>query len=230
MATSGSKDFSPDVAEFIEEAFERCGKELRTAYDAITARRSLNLLLADWANRGLNQWTVSQASVSLTEGTTNYSLDSDNPTAVIDVLDAFIRRSVNSTDTDFQISKISRSQYADIPVKTTKGRPSQYFVDKQITPKIYLYPAPENSTDKLYVNRLIRMDDADASVNTVDMPFRLYPALTAGLSYYLAMKIAPERIALLKPVYDEEFQRALDQDESRASFRVSPSLSNYNRP
>jgi hypothetical protein len=97
VATSGSKNFELDVAEYIEEAFERCGLELRTAYDLKTAKRSLNLLLAEWANRGLNQWTISQTSIALTQGTSSYSLDSTNPSAVIDVLDAFIRRTTNGT-------------------------------------------------------------------------------------------------------------------------------------
>jgi hypothetical protein len=163
MTTSSSKNFELDVAEYIEEAFERCGLELRTAYDLKTAKRSLNLLLAEWANRGLNQWTISQTSIALTQGTSSYSLDATNPTAVIDVLDAFIRRTTNGTPSDLQMNQISRSEYAAVPDKTAQGRPSQYFVDKQITPKIYLYNAPENSTDVLYVNRIMRMDDVDAS-------------------------------------------------------------------
>jgi hypothetical protein len=201
MAVSGSKNFELDVAEYIEEAFERCGLELRTAYDLKTAKRSLNLLLAEWANRGLNQWTISQTSIALTQGTSSYSLDATNPTAVIDVLDAFIRRTTNGTPSDLQMNQISRSEYAAVPDKTAQGRPSQYFVDKQITPKIYLYNAPENSTDVLYVNRIMRMDD---------------------------LKKAPERTGMLKQLYEEEFQRALSQDEDRASFRATPDLRSYN--
>jgi hypothetical protein len=154
MTTSSSKNFELDVAEYIEEAFERCGLELRTAYDLKTAKRSLNLLLAEWANRGLNQWTISQTAIALTQGTTSYSLDATNPTAVIDVLDAFIRRTTNGTASDLQMNQISRSEYAAVPDKASQGRPSQYFVDKQISPVIYLFNTPENSTDVLYVNRL----------------------------------------------------------------------------
>jgi hypothetical protein len=117
MAVSGSKNFELDVAEYIEEAFERCGLELRTAYDLKTAKRSLNLLLAEWANRGLNQWTISQTSIALTQGTSSYSLDATNPTAVIDVLDAFIRRTTNGTPSDLQMNQISRSEYAAVPDK-----------------------------------------------------------------------------------------------------------------
>jgi hypothetical protein len=158
MTTSSSKNFELDVAEYIEEAFERCGLELRTAYDLKTAKRSLNLLLAEWANRGLNQWTISQTAITLTQGTTSYSLDATNPTAVIDVLDAFIRRTTNGTASDLQMNQISRSEYAAVPDKASQGRPSQYFVDKQISPVIYLFNTPENSTDVLYVNRLMRME------------------------------------------------------------------------
>jgi len=227
VATSGSKNFELDVAEFIEEAFERCGLELRTAYDLKTAKRSLNLLLAEWANRGLNQWTISQTSIALTQGTSSYSLDSTNPSAVIDVLDAFIRRTTNGTPSDLQMNQISRSEYAAVPDKTAQGRPSQYFVDKQITPTIYLYNTPENSTDVLYVNRIMRMDDVDASTDTLQMPFRFYPCLSAGLAYYLSLKKAPERTGMLKQLYEEEFERALSQDEDRASFRATPDTRAY---
>jgi hypothetical protein len=216
MTTSSSKNFELDVAEYIEEAFERCGLELRTAYDLKTAKRSLNLLLAEWANRGLNQWTISQTAITLTQGTTSYSLDATNPTAVIDVLDAFIRRTTNGTASDLQMNQISRSEYAAVPDKASQGRPSQYFVDKQISPVIYLFNTPENSTDVLYVNRLMRMDDVDASTNTLEMPFNL------------SLKKAPERTGMLKQLYEEEFQRALSQDEDRASFRATPDLRSYN--
>jgi histidyl-tRNA synthetase len=227
MATSGSKNFELDVAEYIEEAYERCGLEMRTSYDARTVRRSLNILLADWANRGLNQWTIQQNSITMIEGTLNYSLDSTDPTAVIDVLDAFLRRTVNSVNTDYSIDRISRSEYANIPNKSTKARPSQYFIDKQITPKIYVYPAPDNSTDVIHVNCLTRIDNADTLVNTMEMPFRFYPALAAGLAYYLSMKKAPDRTQILKGIYEEEFRRAADTDEDRASVKIAPALRSY---
>jgi len=225
MATSGTRDFEPDVAEYIEEAFERCGLEFRTGYDGITARRSLNLLLADWANRGLNQWTIQNSTTTLTEGAESIDLT----TSTIDVLDVVIRRTEGTTTTDIQMAQVSRSAYWNIPNKATKSRPSQWFLDKQITPKLYIWPASENSTDQLLINRLIRIEDADASVNTMDMPFRFYPCLAAGLAYYIALKKAPERIEMLKSFYEEEFARASDQDESRASLFVAPSLRNYRR-
>ncbi len=225
MTTSGTRDFEPDVAEYIEEAFERCGLEFRTGYDGITARRSLNLLLADWANRGLNQWTIENSTTTLTQGAESIDLT----TSTIDVLDVVIRRTEGGSTTDIQMAQVSRSAYWNIPSKDTQSRPTQWFLDKQITPKLYIWPASENSTDQLLINRLIRIEDADASANTMDMPFRFYPCLAAGLAYYIALKKAPDRVEMLKSFYEEEFARAADQDESRASLFVAPSLRSYRR-
>jgi len=218
MSVSGSTDFEPNVAEFIEEAFERCGLELRTGYDLKTAKRSINLMLAEWANRGLNQWTIEQATQTVTEGTSEYNLG----TNVIDVLDVVCRRTVNSTQTDISMDRLSRSEYINIPNKTTKSRPSQFFIDKQNNPVLKVWPAPENSTDILVFNKLVRMDDADKATNTMDMPFRFYPCFAAGLAYYISVKRAPEKTSLLKQLYEEEFDRAMSQDEDRASFRIRP--------
>ena len=223
MATSGSRDFQPNVAEWIEEAYERCGLEMRTAYDARTARRSLNILFADWANRGLNQWTISNVSQTLTEGTDSYSLNA----YVVDVLDVVLRRTENSVTTDYQMNQIGRSEYWNIANKSNKARPTQYFLDKQETPKIYLWPAPENSTDIIKMNQILRIEDADASANDVQVPFRFYPCLVAGLAYYISQKRAPERMDALTAMYEDEFARALAQDESRASLMVKPNMRSY---
>ena len=221
MATSNSTDFEPNVAEFIEEAYERCGLELRTGYDLKSARRSINLMLAEWANRGLNQWTISEATQTVTEGTREYTLDS----SVIDILDVVLRRTEGSTTTDTQMSRVSRSEYINIPTKGTKARPNQYFLDKQNTPVLKIWPAPENSTDILVFNKMVRMDDADKATNTMDLPFRFYPCFVAGLAYYLSMKRNPQLTEQLKIIYEEEFRRAADEDEDRASFRINPSQS-----
>ena len=223
MATSGSRDFQPNVGEWIEEAYERCGLELRTAYDARTARRSLNILFADWANRGLNQWTISNVSQTLAEGTDSYSLND----YVIDVLDVILRRTVNDVATDYQMNQVGRAEYWNIPTKSTKARPTQWFLDKQVTPKIYVWPAPENSPDVIKMNQLLRIEDADGSVNDLQMPFRFYPALVAGLAFYLSQKRAPERVESLKSLYEDEFARALAQDESRASLMIKPNMRSY---
>ena len=220
MALSGSTNFEPNVTEFIEEAFERCGIELRTGYDLKTAKRSINIMLAEWANRGLNQWTIEQTTQTVTEGTNSYSLNSN----VIDILDMVVRRTTNSVNTDTNMSRISRSEYLNIPNKDTKARPNQFFFDKQTTPAIKIYPTPENSTDILVFNKLVRMDDADTATNTMDLPFRFYPCFAAGLAYYISIKRAPQRTAELKSIYEEEFRRAADQDEDRASFRIRPHL------
>ena len=223
MTTSGSRDFEPDVAEYIEEAFERCGLEFRTGYDGVTARRSLNLLFADWANRGLNQWTVTNTATTLTQGAEFIELSG----STIDVLDVVIRRTDGATTTDISMDQIGRSEYWNLPNKSTQSRPTQWFLDKQITPKLYIWPASENATDQLIINRLVRIEDADASVNTVGVPFRFYPCLAAGLAYYIALKRAPERVQMLKAVYEEEMRRAIDEDRDRASFQITPSLRNY---
>jgi|TARA_E500000318_G_scaffold37153_1_gene35914 hypothetical protein len=219
MAVSGSTDFELDVSDYIEEAFERCGLEVRTGYDLKTAKRSLNLLFADWANRGLNQWTIEQRTLTLTQGTGSYNLGTD----VIDVLSAVLRRS----GTDLTMDRISRDQYISIPTKTTQSRPTQFFIDRQITPEIKLWPLPENSTDVILYDTLTRIDDADDYTNTVSLPFRFYPCLAAGLSYYLAIKKAPDRIQMLKAIYDEEFMRAQEEDRDRASFNITPNLQFY---
>ena len=229
MAVSGSKDFELDVADYVEEAFERCGLELRTGYDLKTATRSLNLLLAEWATRGLNQGTINQKVLTMVKDTTVYTIDATTPTATIDVLDVFIRETLGGVSTDVPITRMSRSEYANISTKSSTGKPNQYLIDKQISPTITVWPAPDqNSKYDLYLNVLSRIDDADVGANTMQIPFRFYPCLSAGLAYYIALKKAPEKVQMLKAVYEEEFDRALSQDEDRASFRVAPDLRGYN--
>ena len=217
MATSGSRNFNLDVGEVIEEAYERCGLEVRTGYDARTARRSLNLMFADWANRGLNLWTVKQGTITLTQGQAQETLTDD----VVDLLDVVVRRN----GTDFEVERISRGEYATLPNKTTQGRTSQYWLNRQIDPVINLWAVPENSTDQLIYYYVRRIEDADSLVDTTDMPFRFFPCMVAGLAYYMAMKRAPERVQMLKSVYEEEFQRAADEDQGRTPLKLQPSLS-----
>jgi len=217
MATSGSRNFNLDVGEVIEEAYERCGLEVRTGYDARTARRSLNLMFADWAHRGLHLWTVKQGTITLTQGQAQETLLDD----VVDLLDVVVRRE----GTDFEVERISRGEYATLPNKTTQGRTSQYWLDRQIDPVINLWAVPENSTDQLIYYYVRRIEDADSLVDTTDMPFRFFPCMVAGLAYYMAMKRAPERVQMLKSVYEEEFQRAADEDQGRTPLKLQPSLS-----
>ena len=218
MATSSSRDFDLDVGELIEEAYERCGLEMRTGYDAKTPRRSLNLMFADWANRGLNLWTVKQATVSVSSGTASYTL---LDATVVDLLEVVLR---NSSGTDFTLTQMSRSEYLRIPNKTSTGQPSQYFFDRQVTPTITLWSTPDDSyTLVFYYVR--RIEDADALVNTTDAPFRFLPCMAAGLAYYIAIKRAPDRIQILKAIYEEEFQRAAAEDASSTPLKLTPNIS-----
>ena len=219
MAYSGSRTFNLSIEEIIEEAFERCGLEVRSGYDLKTARRSLNLMFSDWANRGLNQWTIEQRTQALTASDGEYSLGTD----VIDILSVVVRRS----STDFNMTRISRSEFLSIPTKTTTGRPTQYFLDRQVTPNLKIWPIPENSTDVLHYDALTRIQDADTMQNTMEVPFRFYPCLASGLAYYIAIKKAPDRIQLLKAAYEEDFARAMAEDRDRSSFNISPSLQYY---
>jgi hypothetical protein len=225
MTVSGTKSFELDVSDYIEEAYERCGIEVRTGYDQRTARRSLNLVLADWANRGLNQWTITQDTVTVTAGQASYYLNASD----IDVLQSVIRNTTGSGATqqyDLTMERVSREYYTNIPNKLTQGRPVQLFMDRQIIPVMYIWPVPDQ-TYYMIINKLVRMDDASAGVNTMQMPFRFYPCLAAGLAYYLALKKAPERVQMLKAVYDEEFTRAATEDRDRASLSLTPGRSTY---
>lgn len=220
MTVSGTKTFELDVAEYIEEAFERCGLEIRTGYDQRTARRSLNLLLAEWANRGLNQWTIDRATITLSAGVTTYPLGE----TTIDILSAAIRMDQNignQNQTDLTIDRISRDQYLNIPNKLTQARPVQFVVERYIAPQVTVWPAPDQ-TYYLIIDKLVRMDDAGSGVNTLQIPFRFYPCLAAGLAYYISLKKAPERAQMLKLVYDEEFERAAQEDRDRAPLQLTP--------
>lgn len=214
MATSGTTAFDLSVDEIIEEAYERCGIELRTGYDLETARRSLNLMIAEWANRGLNQWLIEKKNFTVTEGTNYVDLGTD----VIDITSAVIQRD----NTDFQLERISRSDFLYTPEKADKARPTQFFLERHITPRIYLYPTPENSTDVVYYYALTRMQDVGDYTNTMETVFRFLPCMTAGLAYYIAVKRAPDRVQLLKQIYDEEFDRAAFEDIDSVSSKFVP--------
>lgn len=220
MATSGSRDFDLDVADIIEEAYERCGLEVRTGYDAKTARRSLNIMFSEWANRGVNLWTVAQATFTVTSGTTTYTSANGLASNMTDILEVSVRRS----NTDYELDRISRGEYLNIPNKSTTGRPTQFFYNRQISPELTLWPTPENSTDVIVYYYIQRIQDADALTNTTDVPFRFMPCMISGLAYYLSVKRAPERTQMLKSIYEEEFQRASDEDEDRVSLKLQPDI------
>jgi len=214
MATSGTTTFDLSVDEIIEEAYERCGIELRTGYDLETARRSLNLMVAEWANRGLNQWLIVKNNFTVTDGTNYVDLGTD----VVDITSAVIQRD----STDFQLERISRFDFLYTPEKADKARPTQFFLERHITPRMYLYPTPENSTDVVYYYALTRMQDVGDYTNNMETVFRFLPCMTAGLAYYIAIKRAPDRVQLLKQIYDEEFDRAAFEDIDSVSSRFVP--------
>ena len=292
MATSGSTDFNLDASDIIEEAFERCGLEFRTGYDARTARRSLNLMFADWANKGVNLWKVEQvvqnlAQLSSTSAVATYPVGTITATVVasgsfslgetitgstsgttaeiitkptattmtltipsgaftasetitgsssaaittisadpslidvqktIDVLSVVIRRD----DTDTEIGRMGRAEYLHVPTKTTQGRATRYFVNRQITQTITIWPVTENSTDQLVYYRFIRLEDIDASTNDANVPFRFLPCMVSGLAYYLSLKRKPQLTPMLKQIYDEEFMNASLEDREKVAFTIVP--------
>jgi hypothetical protein len=223
MTTSGTTAFNLDLTEIVEEAFERVGSELRTGYDLRTARRSLNLMFADWANRGINMWTFEQGSIPLVAGQATYDLPADT----VDLLEHVIRTGAGSSSTqaDLTITRISVSTYATIPNKLQQARPIQVWIERLNTPRITVWPIPDNSQPYVFVYwRMKRIQDAGNGVNTMDMPFRFVPCMVAGLAYYLALKVpgGAERLGILKQQYDEAWQLASDEDREKAAVRFVP--------
>jgi hypothetical protein len=243
MTTTGTSSFNLDLGDIVEEAFERCGQELRSGYDFRTARRSLNLLTIEWANRGINLWTIEQGQITLVQGTNTYDL----PIDTIDLLEHQIRTNAGqqATQTDINISRISVSTYATIPNKLSQGRPIQVWVQRMSgaqypsttnpngvnsagvdAPKITVWPTPDGSQTYTFVYwRLRRMQDAGNAVNTQDIPFRFVTAMVAGLAYYLSIKLPgvdPNRVAALKADYEQQFQLAADEDREKAPVRFVP--------
>ena len=224
MATSGTKTFQLTIADTIEEAYELAGLELRTGYDAETARRSLNIMFADWANRGVNLWTIEQVTTNLTAGTSSYTLNSFD----IDIVSAVIRQINGSTTTDIQLTRIGRSEYLNIPDKASTGRPTQYFLDRQTTPVVKVWPTPDSAaTYRLVANTIQRIDDVTASAQDQEIPSRFMPCMASGLAYYIALKKNPERVPLLKQQYEQDFQLAADEDRGRASLHLVPHRSYF---
>lgn len=231
MTTSGTATFNLDLNEIFEEAFERCGTELRTGYQFRTARRSLNLLTIEWANRGVNLWTIEEGSIPMVTGQAIYDL----PVDTIDLIEHVIRKGTNQNQQDISITRISVSTYATIPDKNATGQPIQVWVDRQSGattptginyPKIHVWPTPNNpgSQYTFVYWRLKRINDAGGGVNTMDIPFRFYNCLIAGLSYYLSAKIpgAEGRVASLKQDYEEQWRLASEEDREKAAIRFVP--------
>lgn len=237
MTTSGTATFNLDLNDLIEDAFERCGRELRSGYDFRTARRSLNLLTIEWANRGINLWTIEQGTVALTQGTISYPL----PVDTIDLLDHVTRTGTGQNQQDININRISESTYSTIPNKNAQGRPIQVWINRQSgatypstgvnAPTINVWPAPDQSNYYTFVYwRLRRIQDAGNGVTTQDIPFRFLPCMVAGLAYYVSLKfpdIPQDRIMMLKADYEQQFQLAADEDREKANNRYVPRLLSY---
>jgi hypothetical protein len=230
MTTTGTNAFNLDLNFIVEEAFERCGAELRTGYDMRTARRSLNLLTIEWANRGINLWTIEEGTIPLVQGESQYGM----PTDTIDILDHVVRTGTGQGQTDINISRISVDTYSTIPNKNAQGRPIQLWFNRlggQDTPTgiqyptINVWPVPDqNNFYTLVIWRLRRIQDVGDGVNTQDIPFRFLPCMVAGLAYHLSLKIpnAMERTPMLKAMYDEAWEQAADEDREKASLRIAP--------
>ena len=221
-ATTASFDLSID--EIVEEAFERCGLQDRSGYQLKTARRSLNLLLAEWSNRGLNLWTIQKqttalaADVTSLAGTALYGTGANDASQIVEITDIVIRDSNNN---DYSCSPISRNTYLNYTVKTSGGRPTQYYFEKTINPTLYLYPAADAAYTVVYY-AMLRMKDSGEYINNNEVPFSFLPCLTAGLAYYIALKYAPERTQILKVLYEEEFQRAADTNRGNVPSHFVP--------
>ena len=219
MALSGTVAFRPSVEEIIAEAYDRCGlgAETRTGYQAVSARRSLNLLFSEWANRGINYWAVSQNTLTLSDGTTSYTL----PVGTIDIIDAVIR----DGSTDQTINRVTISEYNEIPNKTTEGKPSQYMIDRQYTPVIYFWNVPDK-TYTLNYWAMNQLDDVTASNQDADVPYRWSDCICAGLASKLSMKYAPEKFQLLNEMYERSFNHASSSDNDGVSLRIQPTVLN----
>ena len=219
MTTSGTTDFSLDISDLCEEAMERCGIRMTNGYQLTSARRSLNLLFLDWASRGLNLWTIEEATYPLVQGSRELILASDT----VNVLSAVIRLTNSGPTTDITIDRISREEYLDVPDKTTQARPSQYYVQRSNPTTVYLYPAADQNYTFVYY-RIRRIQDAGDYTNTADVNFRFLPCLASGLAYMLSLKYAPERAGPLKQIYEEDFQRAALADRDTASVHFVPDV------
>ena len=223
MARSGTYNFNLDIDEVIQEATEMIGGEETLGHTPKSARRSINLMLNDWQNRGVLLWTTFTTAVTVASSTTTYAL-SDSVTDALEVTYA-----VNTSSSDLELQRISFEEYALIPNKYQAGRPSQYTIKRDVdNPTIHLYPIPDNSTGILKVEGIRQLEDVNKSADqNADVPVRFLPPLTCGLAYYLSMKrpgIPTDRIQMLKMNYEEKLMRAMEEDRERASIYFRPKI------
>lgn len=223
MATSGTATFNLDIHEICEEAYERAGTQMRSGYDLRSARRKLNLMASEWANRGLNLWTVEEKTITIVPGTQTYTLPSDT----VDIIEAALRiTSATGVPTDYNIERMGVGTWNALTNKTQTGRPLQYFVERTITPSVRIWPSPDTlATYTLVYWRLRRIQDAGGGGTTqMDIPHRFLPAIIAGLAYYIAMgkQELMQRVPFLKQEYENQFQLAYEEDRDRSSLMISP--------
>ena len=225
MATSGTFSFNLDLADSMEEAFERAGLELRSGYDYKTARRSLNLMMLEWQNRGLNLWSVDFATQALTAGTNQYTLDGKG----LDIIEAFVRTNAGEVNQQFDqsMTRISVSQYSNLSNKLTQSKPLQYYVERNVDSiTINVWPTPDDQeTYQFGYYYMERVEDAgNSAANNIDVPARFLPCLVSGLAYQLSLKYpsAGARAQALKADYEEQWTLASDSDRDKASLYVSP--------
>lgn len=224
--TSPSEEASwtPNFQEIIEEACERAGYEIRNGYQFRSARRSLNILFQEWANRGLNLWTVEEGEIVLNYGQGVYNLPADT----VDIIEYVVRQNQGSSynQVDIVIPRIALPTYAAIPNKLATGRPTQVYVNRQAPiPQINIWPTPNQAGYLFKYWRLRRIKDADRpGYQTADVPFRFIPALIAGLAYHVAVKNPQsfDRIPMLKQLYEEAWKAAADEDRDKAPIRFVP--------
>jgi hypothetical protein len=231
--TSGTTTFEKgfSISDIIEESYERIGIQGVSGYQLKGARRSLNIMFQEWANRGLHYWEVGNNSITLVDGQATYTMyrssadGTSDATAIYgvdDILEASYR---NSSSIDTPLTKINRSTYQSLSNKTSEGQPTQYFVQRfidKVTITLYLTPGSSEAGNFLNYYYVSRIQDAGAYTNDVDVPYRFVPCMIAGLAYYLSVKFAPERVQMLKMLYEDELKRALEEDGSSSSSFITP--------
>ena len=238
--TSGTSTFDKtfSIDEIVEEAFERLGIQNVTGYQLKTSRRSLNIMLQELGNRGIHYWEIDELDLDLIEGQAEYkffrsSADgtsaTSNPNGVYgisDVLEAQLRSNRTATgQSDSPMTKVDRSTYAGFSNKLSKGTPNQYWVQRlidHVSISVYATPDSTNASKDMHFYYIKRIQDVGAYTNATDMPFRFIPCMVSGLAYYLSMKYAPQLMQGMKLVYEDEFQRALQEDGSASSTYIAP--------
>ncbi len=232
--TSGTTTFWKRIfySDIVEEAYERLGIQGVSGYQLKSARRSLNILFQEWANRGLHYWEVANNSITLVADQATYTMfrstaDGTSDATAVYGVDDVLEASYRNSNVDTPLTKINRSQYQALSNKTSTGTPSQYFVQRfidKITITLYLTPGSNEAGKFINYYYVKRIQDAGDYTNDADVPYRFVPCMTAGLAYYLAIKNAPDRVQMLKMLYEDELQRALQEDGSSSSTYISPKV------